>query len=268
MYFIGSIVIFFFAPLIVLIILYCIIARNLMTNAAALGTNKRIDNYSIRARRQVILMLGTVVLSFFLCLIPFRVFTIWIIVVPTEYVLHLGIERYYNILYFCRILVYLNSAINPILYNLMSSKFRTGFIICSDSKRRSRFKRVRNGTFSTTANSCRSSTFRHSHDGYKVCYRSPRNNSFLLKQCGESPNSTKITDSPCYIARENTKRHSDHVRNGIDEEIETNSSDSYNCKESLNPNVFTEEVLICHETSNRRILNSIDENSRKEIPSI
>jgi hypothetical protein len=29
---------------------------------------------------------------------------------------------------FCRVMVYLNSAINPILYNLMSSKFRNGFL--------------------------------------------------------------------------------------------------------------------------------------------
>lgn len=36
-------------------------------------------------------------------------------------------EHYYNVLYFCRVMLYLNSAVNPILYNLMSSKFRKGF---------------------------------------------------------------------------------------------------------------------------------------------
>jgi hypothetical protein len=40
----------------------------------------------------------------------------------------LGIDGYYILLYFCRVMLYLNSAINPILYNLMSSKFREGFI--------------------------------------------------------------------------------------------------------------------------------------------
>ncbi|KAK9889553.1 hypothetical protein WA026_006907 [Henosepilachna vigintioctopunctata] len=268
-YFLGCILIFFLIPLIALIVLYCIIARNLMTNAAALATNKHIDNYSIRARRQVILMLGTVVLSFFLCLIPFRVLTIWIILVPSEYVLHFGIERYYNLLYFCRILVYLNSAINPILYNLMSSKFRSGFIICSDS-RRLRFRRARNGTFSTTANSCRSSTFRNSHDGYKVSYRPSRNNSLLIKNCSESPDSTKSTDSPCHILRENSLKNADNMRRGnncIDEEIENENSDNDIRKDSLSSNVFTEAVIICHETP-RRIFHSFEGNSRNEILSI
>jgi len=72
-------------------------------------------------------MLGTVVLSFFLCLLPFRALTLWIIIVPPEAVMSLGVEGYYNLLYFCRIMIYLNSAVNPILYNLMSTKFRDGF---------------------------------------------------------------------------------------------------------------------------------------------
>lgn len=73
-------------------------------------------------------MLGTVVLSFFICLLPFKALTLWIIVFPPETILSLGIDGYYILLYFCRVMLYLNSAINPILYNLMSSKFREGFV--------------------------------------------------------------------------------------------------------------------------------------------
>lgn len=188
LYFLSSIFLFFILPFVILITLYLVIAKNLMSNAASLVLNKHIDTYSIRARRQVILMLGTVVLSFFLCLIPFRVFTLWIIIVPDEYIQRLGAEKYYNILYFCRIMVYLNSAINPILYNLMSSKFRTGFVLCSAQQRQFYFKRSRNGTLSTTTatsyRSCRSS-----HD-YRVYFRS-RNNSVLIKNCSESPDSNR-----------------------------------------------------------------------------
>ena len=36
-------------------------------------------------------------------------------------------ETYFNLLYFSRLMFYINSAINPILYNIMSSKFRDGF---------------------------------------------------------------------------------------------------------------------------------------------
>lgn len=204
LYFLSSIFLFFIAPLVILLVLYCIIAKNLISHAAALVLNKHIDSYSVRARRQVILMLGTVVLSFFVCLIPFRVFTLWIIIVPEENVYKLGVERYYNILYFCRIMVYLNSAINPILYNLMSSKFRSGFMLCSKTRRKLRFGRSRNGTLSTTANSCRSSTVRNSHEGFRVSYRA-RNNSVLLKYC-DSIESSRSNESPKLKSRNEIER--------------------------------------------------------------
>lgn len=223
LYFIGSIFLFFIVPLIVLIVLYCIIAKNLIYNAASLVLNKHIDNYAMRARRQVILMLGTVVLSFFLCLIPFRVFTLWIIIVPEESVYNLGVERYYNILYFCRIMVYLNSAINPILYNLMSSKFRTGFVICSETRRR---LFAGNSHSSGQHSSTRSSTLRTSHEGYRVCYK-PKTCSVLIKTSNDSIE-TKTLNSE--------KDNGDHAK-----------------MDRVSVNIFTEKVIICH---NRRGHNS------------
>lgn len=211
LYFLSCIFLFFIVPLVVLLVLYCIIAKNLIQNAASLVLNKHIDNYSMRARRQVILMLGTVVLSFFLCLIPFRVFTLWIIIVPEENVVHLGMERYYNILYFCRIMVYLNSAINPILYNLMSSKFRTGFVVCSETKRRL-FSRHSNSTFTST----RSSTMRTSHESYRVCYK-PKTCSVVIKTSKDSLENTPL-------------------------DLNKTKCDSA----KVNVNIFTEKVIICH----------------------
>lgn len=89
--------------------------------------NKTVDPYNARARKQVILMLGTVVLCFFLCLMPYRIIAMWIIISPSEIFEKISPETWYNVLYFSRIMLYINSAINPILYNLMSSKFRVGF---------------------------------------------------------------------------------------------------------------------------------------------
>jgi hypothetical protein len=37
-----------------------------------------------RGRRQIVLMLGTVVIFFFACLLPFKVLTMWIVISPTE----------------------------------------------------------------------------------------------------------------------------------------------------------------------------------------
>lgn len=120
--------------------------------------NKTVDPYNARARKQVILMLGTVVLCFFLCLMPYRALTLWIIMSPSDYYDDMSPEKWYNILYFSRVMLYINSAINPILYNLMSSKFRIGFCkvcICYKKKLQVKARRaqrtITNG--STTSSS-------------------------------------------------------------------------------------------------------------------
>ncbi|XP_069681103.1 thyrotropin-releasing hormone receptor-like [Periplaneta americana] len=147
-FFVMIISVFFLLPLCVLIVLYAVMARHLMADPGTSAV-KDLESTNTRARKQVVLMLGTVVLSFFICLIPFRVFTLWFILVPEEQVRRLGVEGYYNILYFCRTMLYLNSAINPILYNLMSSKFRDGFMrLCG--LRRKDVVLLRRGTTSTS----------------------------------------------------------------------------------------------------------------------
>ncbi|VVC45860.1 G protein-coupled receptor, rhodopsin-like,GPCR, rhodopsin-like, 7TM [Cinara cedri] len=123
-FFVIIIGVFFVVPLFVLVVLYTVIAVHLMADPGTSCTDSACNQ---RARRQVVLMLATVVLSFFVCLLPFRVFTMWIILVPEHTFLDLGQKHYYIILYASRVMVYLNSAVNPILYNLMSSKFRRGF---------------------------------------------------------------------------------------------------------------------------------------------
>ncbi|VVC45861.1 G protein-coupled receptor, rhodopsin-like,GPCR, rhodopsin-like, 7TM,Thyrotropin-releasing hormone [Cinara cedri] len=127
LFFLGTISMFFVLPLAVLSILYVIIARHLMANPGIVAPNT--NRAALRYRRQVVLMLGTVVVSFFLCLLPFRALTLCIILAPPEYNIMeiMGIENFYLLLFFCRIMLYINSALNPILYNLMSSKFRDGF---------------------------------------------------------------------------------------------------------------------------------------------
>lgn len=123
-FFVAIISAFFVVPLFVLVVLYTVIAVHLMADPGTSCTDSACNQ---RARRQVVLMLATVVLSFFVCLLPFRVFTMWIILVPEHAFLDLGLKHYYIILYASRVMVYVNSAVNPILYNLMSSKFRRGF---------------------------------------------------------------------------------------------------------------------------------------------
>lgn len=165
LFFILSISVFFILPLAILLILYALIAKSLMHHPKIMATSRSgaLGNQSaIKYRTQVVVMLGTVVLAFFVCLLPFRALTLWIIVVPAESILQIGLEEYYNILYFCRIMLYMNSAINPILYNIMSSKFRNGFFrLCGIKQCRKRCtyrtEGNRRSTFNTTSSTQTSS---------------------------------------------------------------------------------------------------------------
>ncbi|VEN38868.1 unnamed protein product [Callosobruchus maculatus] len=156
-FFIGSIVIFFIFPLAILICVYALIARSLMTHPtnSIARSNSTVSSASVaKYRKQVILMLGTVVVAFFICLLPFRALTLWIIVAPTGTLLEIGLERYYNILYFSRIMFHINSAVNPILYNIMSSKFRGGFFrLCGVKKMRKRLQKKPEITRKSTTSS-------------------------------------------------------------------------------------------------------------------
>ncbi|XP_067126634.1 growth hormone secretagogue receptor type 1-like [Centruroides vittatus] len=125
-YFFGVTTFLFFIPLLVLIVIYGIIAKRLVESQRVLASP--VADSQIKARKQVIFMLAAVVLCFFLCLMPFRIFTIWLLVAPEHQLKELGMESYYNLLYFCRIMLYINSAVNPILYNVISSRFRDAFI--------------------------------------------------------------------------------------------------------------------------------------------
>lgn len=149
--------------------------------------NKTIDPSNVRARKQVILMLGTVVLCFFLCLMPYRLLALWIIVAPSELTAEINPEKWYNLLYFSRIMLYINSAVNPILYNLMSSKFRLGFCkvcVCSKDSFKgsghSRPKRSRAGTL-TNGSTTSSSLSRTTDSLKKLFHRGNLNRSNTTK---------------------------------------------------------------------------------------
>ncbi|XP_017887711.1 growth hormone secretagogue receptor type 1-like isoform X2 [Ceratina calcarata] len=151
-----TILLFFVVPFLILVVLYTVIALHLMTNPTI---SRGSSNNLLRYRKQVMLMLGTVVFFFFFCLLPFRAFTLWILVVPSAAILRMGVETYFSLLYFCRVMLYLNSAINPLLYNMMSTKFREGFLrLCGLGPNRRKKKKTseKTGTYNTGSTNCSS----------------------------------------------------------------------------------------------------------------
>ncbi|XP_006000539.1 thyrotropin-releasing hormone receptor-like [Latimeria chalumnae] len=75
---------------------------------------------AISSRKQVTKMLAVVVILFALLWMPYRT-----LVVVNSFMDPPYLNSWF--LLFCRMCIYLNSAINPIIYNLMSQKFRAAF---------------------------------------------------------------------------------------------------------------------------------------------
>uniref|UniRef100_UPI00398F850A thyrotropin-releasing hormone receptor-like n=1 Tax=Pristiophorus japonicus TaxID=55135 RepID=UPI00398F850A len=128
--------IFYVIPLFVATVLYGLIARILFLNpipstpqdTANNSIHKgRTINVSCRrnkgaqsSRKQVTKMLAVVVILFALLWMPYRTLVVVNSLMNTPY-----LNTWF--LLFCRMSIYLNSAINPVIYNLMSQKFRAAF---------------------------------------------------------------------------------------------------------------------------------------------
>uniref|UniRef100_A0A8D0H3S4 Thyrotropin-releasing hormone receptor n=1 Tax=Sphenodon punctatus TaxID=8508 RepID=A0A8D0H3S4_SPHPU len=116
---------FYVIPLGLATVLYGLIARILFMNPLpatphSMKLSCRGNKSALSSRKQVTKMLAVVVILFALLWMPYRT-----LVVVNSFM----DPPYLNIwfLLFCRLCIYLNSAINPIIYNLMSQKFRAAF---------------------------------------------------------------------------------------------------------------------------------------------
>lgn len=90
--------------------------------------NNKLSKY-VRQRKRIIAMLVTLIAVFYVCLFPLKIWNLILILVGSEpyFTRAIRLRQYWYINVFCRILFYLNSSINPILYNWFSKKFRINF---------------------------------------------------------------------------------------------------------------------------------------------
>ncbi|XP_070539550.1 growth hormone secretagogue receptor type 1-like [Ptychodera flava] len=100
------------------------------------------------ARRRAVYMLIAVVSMFFVCLLPQRVVSLWL-VFRGNVEFPFSPIALYSLITFCRIMLYLNSGINPIIYNIMSTKFKIAFLNVLGFRRRSSQKIRRGPTFTS-----------------------------------------------------------------------------------------------------------------------
>ncbi|XP_068162589.1 thyrotropin-releasing hormone receptor-like [Antennarius striatus] len=127
---------FYVIPLTVATVLYGLIARILFmsplpshlsdrhgggsVHQGVSNSGSKVRRGAVFARRQITKMLAVVVVLFALLWMPYRT-----LVVVNSFI----DPPYHNtwFLLFCRMCIYTNSAINPLIYNLMSHKFRVAF---------------------------------------------------------------------------------------------------------------------------------------------
>ncbi|XP_076449133.1 thyrotropin-releasing hormone receptor-like, partial [Babylonia areolata] len=134
-----DLVVFYIIPFFITTVLYCLIGRILVLTSfrhaqdrrstrspmdrggsGSSAEQKKKTSSSVDVTRHVIRMLVVVVVVFATLWMPYRV-----MVVYNSFAQHKVIDLWF--LMFSRTLIYINCAINPILYNLMSVKFRRAF---------------------------------------------------------------------------------------------------------------------------------------------
>ncbi|XP_011412954.3 QRFP-like peptide receptor [Magallana gigas] len=125
-YILGIFVVFFIVILAILSVLIFRMCKKLLWHAQFLEDRAEQDSEkTVTGRRRIVFMLIIVIVTFFLCLLPQRIVGIWIIFADHGALYALGLEGYLNLITFPRVLMYISSATNPIIYNIMSTKFKS-----------------------------------------------------------------------------------------------------------------------------------------------
>nr|KAG5711189.1 hypothetical protein BaRGS_004833 [Batillaria attramentaria] len=122
--------VFFVLPMCVITVMYVLIGMKLRRKeieSCMVAQSQSAQTAAARARRAVLRMLVAVVVAFFLCWAPFhaqRLMTLY--VQPHQWTPEL-LTVQSHLFYVSGVLYFLSSTVNPILYNLLSRKFRQAF---------------------------------------------------------------------------------------------------------------------------------------------
>ncbi len=152
-------------------------AGNNYKRSAAVNHGDAFTASSRQTHRRVIYMLGSVVVVFFLCWLPIRVMILWQIFASDDSFHRVGFHTVMVIIICNRIMLYINSSINPLLYNLISTKFRDAFkdaLSCRKTARRGLSRRAAGSFKSYASNSSfhhtRTSEFNSWHMVSTLCF--------------------------------------------------------------------------------------------------
>jgi hypothetical protein len=117
---------------------------------------KNIVEKQVKQRRQVIRMVMSVLIVFYVCLFPLKTWNVILMNVSSTkgFFQKLDYNQFWFINIITRIFFYTNSSINPILYNFLSKKFRKSFkkllifrICCSNVNKKSLLRAQTNSLY-------------------------------------------------------------------------------------------------------------------------
>ncbi|XP_071950445.1 neuropeptides capa receptor-like [Antedon mediterranea] len=117
----------FFAAFIANCIIYYNIINSLNHRVGTTDRHRPTNVKNLRIRNQVARMLIVNGLVFFVCLAPFEIFSLVITGETVSNVHVLSQELFNSWGQFARLMLYVNSAVNPIVYNLMSKRYRQAY---------------------------------------------------------------------------------------------------------------------------------------------
>ncbi|CAH1134644.1 unnamed protein product [Ceutorhynchus assimilis] len=121
--------VFFIAPMTLITVLYILIGSTL-SNSNMMKTRSDSRRVHSKSSKKVVKMLIAVVVAFFICWAPFHVQRLYSIYAtfPEDKKTHsLYLKIYAMVTYISGVLYYVSATTNPILYSIMSVKFREAF---------------------------------------------------------------------------------------------------------------------------------------------
>nr|BAO01085.1 neuropeptide GPCR A35 [Nilaparvata lugens] len=130
--FLLSTCLFFIAPMTLITVLYILIGlklrRSRLLKRPSITGNHIAERQNQKSQNHVIRMLIVVVVAFFICWAPFHAQRLLALYASSQGTNSETVIAIYNILtHTSGILYYLSTTINPLLYNIMSHKFRDAF---------------------------------------------------------------------------------------------------------------------------------------------
>ncbi|XP_070559811.1 galanin receptor 2a-like [Ptychodera flava] len=117
----------FLISMFTVIVLYMLIVRQ-MSKRTMSTTTKDLQSSARKEKRQVITVLIVATLVFFLCVFPYQLKTLFEVMIILQINIPMSFSAFQILTSVTHMLLFVNAAVNPIIYKIFSSKYRLAFL--------------------------------------------------------------------------------------------------------------------------------------------